>query len=712
MRTTAIDTASLSALFAPRSIAVVGASTEKTKIGGRPVDFLARLGYAGAIFPVNARAVEVQGLKAYASLLAIPSAVDLAILAVPAEGVLPVVEEAAAKGVKSVVIFSSGFAEVDEGGRHQQSRMAVIAKQAGMRILGPNCLGFANVAMKAYASFSPVIGIGQATPGRVAIVSQSGAFGAYAYSLARDRGLGLSHWIATGNEADVDVADCIGWLAEAADTNVILAYVEGAKDGGKLITALEMARAAGKPVIVTKVGRTALGSAAAASHTSALAGEDAVYDGILRQCGAFRARTIEEFFDVGYAVSRCGLPKSNRIGIVTVSGGVGVLMADDAIEHGLDVVEMPASAQTAIKALVPFASPRNPLDTTGQVSADRTLLERSVEVMLGTGQYDLLATFQSAAGLSNEFGPQMAELAAKVRGRHPELAMASCALLRPEVRMSIEATGALAFEDPSRMIRTLGGLAKLGAAQKLPPALTFDPIAPVSMPHGSLNEADALALLAKAGVPVVPSQVCRTPEAAVDAAQRFGFPVVVKIASRDILHKSDIGGVRLGLPDAASVRAAYDVVTGAARRHAPDAVIDGVLVAPMISDGVECIIGVQTDPAFGPVVMFGLGGVLVEVLKDVSFRAAPFGVAVALAMIREIKGYLVLEGVRGKPAADIDALAHALVAVSRFAAGARDRLVTLDINPFVVRPKGKGAIALDAVVVGRQAETNNSQMEQ
>ncbi|MDE2361692.1 MAG: acetate--CoA ligase family protein [Hyphomicrobiales bacterium] len=695
-----IDTQSLSALFAPKSIAVVGASAEATKIGGRPIDFLKRFGYAGEIIPVNPRSSEVQGLKAYPSLTEIPGGVDLAILSVPASAVVGAVEDAAKKGVKSLVVFSSGFAEVDEAGRAEQDRMTQIARKAGMRILGPNCLGFANVALKANATFSPVIGVGQATPGRVAIVSQSGAFGAYAYSLARGRGLGLSHWIATGNEADVDVADCIGWLAGSDDTDVILAYLEGAKDGRKLMRALEMARAAGKPVIVAKVGRTSLGAAAAASHTSALAGEDAVYDAALRQCGAYRAKTIEEFFDIGLAISSLGLPKSNRIAIVTVSGGVGVLMADDALEAGLDVAETPADAQAKIKELVSFAAPRNPVDTTGQVASDRTLLDKVLNIVLATGRYDMLATFHAAAGLSPEFGMHTAELVGRIRKEHPHLAYACCALFRPEVAKAIEETGCMPFEDPSRMMRTLGALAGVARAMRTKPLPVETPKS-APAPKGVLNEADALRALGAAGVPVVPSAICRSADEAAAAAQKFGFPVVAKIASADILHKSDIGGVKLRLADAAAVRAAFDEVTANAKKAAPQAKVDGVLIAPMISGVVECIVGVQNDPAFGPVVMFGLGGVMVEVLKDVSFRAAPFGRDVALDMIREIKGYKVLEGVRGAPPADLDALADALVAVSRFAAAADDSLETLDINPFVVRPKGQGALALDAVLVGR-----------
>ncbi|MEZ5816771.1 MAG: acetate--CoA ligase family protein [Hyphomicrobiaceae bacterium] len=705
-----IDTASLDPLFKPTSVAVVGASADAAKIGGRPVDYLKRLGFGGAVLPVNPKSAEIQGLKAYPSVSALPEAVDLAILSVPAALVLPAVEEAAAKGVRSLIVFSSGFAEVDAAGRAAQQRIVDIALDTGMRVLGPNCMGLVNVSAGVYASFSPVIAMGQARPGNIAIVSQSGAFGAFAYTLARERGLGLSKWVASGNESDVDVADCIAWLAGDAETKVILAYIEGAKDGRRLMAALEMARAAGKPVIVTKVGRTEIGAHAAASHTAALAGEDAVYDAVLRQCGAYRARTVEEFFDVGYAAAVAGLPKGGNIGLLTVSGGVGVLMADDAVEHGLAVTEMPAEAQAGIRRLVPFAATRNPLDITGQVANDETLLDRALDIMLGTGCYDMLATFNAASGLSAERGAHMLGLAKHIRSRYPRLPVAFCSVFRPELRAALEASGCMAFEDPSRMIRALAGIARLAAAQADAAGMRRDdegdrPGRLPEIPEGPANEVEALAALACAGVPVVETTLCATADEAAAAARKISAPVVVKVVSRDILHKSDIGGVRLGLRDEAAVRSAFDEIMANAGRHVAGAKIDGVLVAPMISGGVECILGVQQDPAFGPVVMFGLGGVLVEVLKDVSFRAAPFDRAEALAMIREIRGARVLEGVRGAPPADVEALADALAALSRLAAGA-PALVSLDINPFLVRTRGSGAVALDAVLIGREHQTN------
>ena len=699
-RQTMFDLPSLEPLFRPRSIAVIGASATPDKIGGVPVHYLKSFGYPGAIYPVNPNHAQVQGLKACAGIGAVPGPVDLAVVAVPANMVPAALEQAAAAGVRSVVLFSAGFAEIGEAGAAEQRKITALARRAGMRILGPNCLGLMDIANGGYATFSPVIGMGQAKAGGIGLVSQSGAFGAFAYTLARERGLGLSHWITTGNEADVELADCLAWLAKDPATKVILAYMEGCRDGEKLQAALQIAREAGKPVVITKVGRTELGAAAAASHTAALAGRDAIYEALFRQYGVYRARSIEEFFDVGYAVSVGTIPRSDRIGLVTVSGGVGVLMADEAMERGLDAAPLPAAAQDRIKAMVSFAATRNPVDVTGQVANDRTLLDRTIDIMLHDGPYDSMIVFLAASGLTEPGAEAMLKTARAMRAARPDLLVAFCSVFRPALREALEQVGCLTFEEPTRAVRALAALAYFGRSGGHAPAIQPASTAPALRP-GTLNEYETLQILRSAGIPVVASRLVTAVDAAEAAAREFGYPVVVKVVSRDILHKSDVGGVRLNLHDGPAVREAFTAVTGSARRSLPDARIDGALIAPMVRDGIECILGVQRDPVFGPVVMFGLGGIFVEVLKDVSFRVAPFDEAEAHRMIREIRSAGILDGVRGKPAADIDALARALATLSQFAAAAGEPLQKRDIKPLLVLPRGKGALALDAVLVAR-----------
>jgi len=699
---------SLSRLFNPQGIAIVGASATPGKIGAMPVRLLLQHGYGGRIIPVNPRADAIAGLPALPGLDALDADVDLAILAVPAAHAAQALERARPGQVGAAVVFTSGFSETGAQGTAQQERLCAIARERGIRLLGPNCLGFMNVRHNVYATFSPAPANGIVAAGGIGMVSQSGAFGAYAYSMARERGLGLSHWISTGNEADIDVADCIEWLACDADTRVIMAYMEGCRDGAKLRRALAAARAAGKPVVVTKIGRTQAGAQAAASHTAALAGDDAVYDALFRQYGALRARTIEEFFNLGYALDTWKRPpQGRRLGIFTISGGVGALMADEAEDTDLALPEPTAEAQARLLERVPFASGRNPVDVTGQAVSEPGLLLATADDMLADGRYDALAVFLAAAGSSEALWPTFEAFARQMQARHPDVPLAISALFPPARRRELEQLGCLVFTDPSAAIRTIGAVAGLAAHTG---SDVVDDAPTMSAAHtppllDAYNEVQAMALLRQAGLPASPCTLAADVDAAVRAVAELAAtngdaaPVVLKVVSPDITHKSDVGGVKLNIRGEAAVRQAYADIMAAVRQHRPDARIDGVLVAPMAPKGVECIAGVHCDPVFGPVVMFGLGGVFVEVLKDVSFRLAPFGRDEALAMIREIKGYALLQGARGAPPCDVDALADALAALSRFAHARRADFSSVEINPLLALPEGKGVVALDAVVI-------------
>lgn len=691
---------SLTRLFNPGSIAIVGASATPGKIGAMPVTLLRQHGYDGRILPINPRAESIQGLAAAPDLAALDTEADLVILAVPAAHAAQALERARPGQVGGAVVFTSGFSEIGASGAAMQEQLCAIARERGIRLLGPNCLGFMNIRRNIYATFSPAPANGTVAAGGIGMVSQSGAFGAYAYCMARDRGLGLSHWISTGNEADIDVADCIEWLARDDDTRVIMTYMEGCRDGDKLRRALSAARDAGKPVVVTKIGRTQAGAQAAASHTAALAGDDAVYDALFRQYGAVRARTIEEFFNLGYALDTWKQrPQGKRLGIFTISGGVGALMADDAEDAGLSLPEPAADAQARLLEKVPFASGRNPVDVTGQVVSEPGLLLATAEDMLADGRYDALAVFLAAAGSSNALWPTFETFAREMRARRPDVPLAICALFPPDRRRELEHLGTLVFTDPSAAIRTIGAVASLADQADAEPDQAI-PVADASAPRlASYNEVQAMDVLRQAGLPVPDCTLANDADAAVRAAVRLGVPVVMKVVSPDILHKSDVGGVKLALSGDEAVRGAYTAILDSVRMHRPDARIDGVLVAPMAQQGVECIAGVHCDPVFGPVVMFGLGGVFVEVLKDVSFRLAPFGRQQALSMIREIKGYALLQGARGTPPCDIDVLADALVALSRFAYSRRHDFSSAEINPLLALPAGQGALALDAVLI-------------
>jgi acyl-CoA synthetase (NDP forming) len=707
--TQAAAPASLDALFAPRSVAIVGASDTRSRIGGVPVDLLQRMGWPGRILPINPKAQSVQGLPAFSSLRDVGEPIDLAVFAVPQAAIDAALDDAIAAGVRAAVVFTAGFAEVGGEGVAAQARLSARAREAGIRVIGPNCLGVMNCREGMYATFSPAPGIGVARAGSIGMVSQSGAFGAYAYSLARDRGIGLSVWASTGNEADVQVADVIAWMARDPNTSVIMAYLEGVRDGDRMRRALADAHAARKPVVVVKVGRSAIGAQAAASHTASLAGDDAVYDALFRQYGVYRARDIEEFFNVAHGAAIAGLPRNARIALFTISGGVGAFMADEAATVGLDVAQTAPAAQAEILSWVPFAAPRNPIDITGQVTQDPTLIERAARVALRGGDYGAWLGFMAAAGAGDALWPTFETLAAGLRRDHPDTLIALSTLFSAQRRDRLAELGCLSFAEPADAVRTIGALAWIGAAQaRVVPPAAGDASAPtLRLAPGALDEPASLALLAAHGVPTIEARVARDPQQAarIAAGGAPGARWAVKVVSPDLLHKSDVGGVRLDVaPEGAA--GAFEAVTGAARAARPDARIDGALLAPMVAGGVECILGARVDPVFGPVVMFGLGGAFVEVLRDVSIRVAPLAREDALAMVREVRAFALLDGARGRPRCDLDAIADALTALGRFAMAARGTLESVDVNPFVAFPRGAApggasTIALDAVVIGR-----------
>ncbi|MEY2952726.1 MAG: hypothetical protein RLZZ401_813 [Pseudomonadota bacterium] len=697
----------LSGIFAPHAIAIVGASDTASKIGGIPVDFHKRFGYAGPVYPVNPKPGTVQGLPAFPSIASIGAPVDLAIFAVPAHLVQAALDDAIAARVRGVVLFTSGYAEVSGAGAQAQNRLAATARAAGIRLLGPNCLGLMNIRRKVYATFSPAPNAGLVRAGNIGLVSQSGAFGAYAYSLARERDIGFSQWVTTGNESDIDFADCVEWLAHDPETRVIMGYMEGCRDGFKLRRALAAAHAAHKPVVIVKVGRSAIGAQAAASHTAALAGNDAVYDTVFREYGVYRARTIAEFFDIAASASIAALPRDRSLGLFTVSGGVGVLMADEAADAGLDLRPMPLDAQALIRGWVPFAGPVNPVDITGQVTNDASLIDRTARLMLDEGQYASWVGFLAAGGAAPRFWPVIESLITHLRRDYPDRLLVLSTLLAPERRREIEAMGCLIFSEPSEAVRAIAALAGFAEAFKRPVCVPdLAGIKYSALPAGPQSEPRALALLASAGIRTIDHHVVQSADEAATIADRLGQPVVLKIVSSDITHKSDMGGVALGLHSANAVRTAFERMQASVRSHAPTARIDGVLVAPMVSGGVECILGAHCDPVFGPMVMFGLGGVFVEIFNDVVLRSAPVTPQQALEMIRATQGFGLLSGARGRTPVDLEFLASNLAALSRLAVAAGDSLDSIDINPFIALPKALGGgCAADAVVVGRMAKT-------
>lgn len=698
-----IDVASLEPLFRPASVAIIGASSDAARIGGMPLAFLKANRFAGPIYPVNPKGPTIQDLPSFPSIRDIGRPVDLALIAVPAVHVIPSLEACIEVGVRAVIIFSAGFAEIDAEGARQQERIAAIGRAGGIRIMGPNCIGLVNFSTGLYMSFHPAFAFSGKPGGALGIVTQSGAFGGHLHRMALDRDVSFSYCITTGNEADVDVADGLAFLAEDPGTRAIQVYLEGFRKGRKLMRALEMAQRNGKPVIAIKLGRTEIGAAAAQSHTAALAGADAVWDAVFHQFGVYRATSIEEFLEIGIACAVAPRPANDRVGLITVSGGVGVLMADAAADYGLDVAAMPQAPQDKIKKLVPFAATRNPIDITGQVVNDFSLLGQAIEIIAAEGGYGSLVPFIGSSARVPERAARLLELFAQMRTQYPELLLVAAAISPPEFRIGLQALGYLSYEEPVSAVRAVAALAAFrrhfARTDAPPPAVVA--AMPALAGDAPMSEFDSLRFLGAAGLPVVDARLVGSLAAAEEAAQALGFPVVLKIAAADILHKSDVGGVALGLASREALREAHAAMAAAVAARTGRAV-ENFLVAPMIGDGVETVLGVNRDPVFGPVVMFGLGGIFVEALGDVVFRAAPFGLDEAHRMIRAIKSYRVLEGVRGRPPADVDALAAALARLSVIAAAHGDAIESIDVNPFLVRAKGQGAVALDALVIPRK----------
>jgi acetate---CoA ligase (ADP-forming) len=689
----------LTPLLSPRSVAIFGASNDPERISGRPLRYFLEAGYSGALYPINPNRNTVQGVPAFPDLASVPGPVEFALIAVPAAHATAALEASIAKGVCAVVMFTAGFAEIGEEGRAAQERLAAIAQRGGVRLCGPNCLGLFNLRIGHTPTFGSYLEKGPERPGPLGMVTQSGAFGTHLLALAKRRGIQTGIWISTGNEADIQVADGISFLADDPETQAIACYMEAIKDRDRFVDAVARARANGKPVIAMKVGGSAVGAEAAASHTASLAGSDAIYDAVFRQLGVERAVSPEDLIEIAYACTRGRLPRSRRLAVVTVSGGAGVLMADAAERQGVELTPLSAAAQAEVLRWVPFAAARNPVDLTAQPLNEPKIIEKAFDLLLGREGFPAIAAFFLLWASSPRMGEILFNSISAAAARYADRYIALSVVASDEVRRRYEESGIAVFEDPWRGVEAVAAamrcaerLAELPAA----PAPPLEGLPP--LPQRPIGEIEAKRILAGAGIPAIEERLATTPEAAAGAAAALGDRLALKVQSPDILHKTEAGGVLLDIP-AAEAGAAYERLLARVRAHAPQARIEGALISPMLSDGIETIIGVQNDPVFGPVVMFGLGGVFVEVMGDVTFRIAPFGVAEARRMIGEIKGAAVLAGARGKPPADVNALAEALSRLSRFAAAQRGRFGSVEINPLLVRPDGLGVVALDALIL-------------
>jgi len=693
-------------LFEPRAIAVIGASENPEKIGHRIVENIIRSGYEGGVFPINPKGGEILGLQAYADLSDVEEAIDVAVIAIPAGRVLSVVEACGAKGVKHLVVITSGFSEV--GDLETERRIVHVARDHGMRVLGPNIFGIYSAASSLDATFGP----GGITPGPVAIITQSGALGIAMIGKTAAESVGLSALVSVGNKADVDEADLLEYLASDKRTRAILMYVEGVKDGERLQETLaEVTRH--KPVVVIKSGRSKRGSMAAASHTGSLAGADEVFDSVMRQAGVLRAESVQEAFSWARYLASTPLPSGDEAVIVTNGGGIGVMATDACEKHGVLLYDDQAVLADTFAGVMPdFGSSKNPVDLTGQATADD--YAQSLDAVLAEDRMHAAIALYCETALfdTSRFADLLRDVYARYRSEKPIVFSLFGGERIDAVIRDLRGEGIPVFGDVYEAVSALGALyrvrRRIGETPEEPETidLPIDEIRAVL--RGARDDGRAFLLAPEAaqvaghlGLDMPRSIVARNLDEAVEAAGEIGYPVVMKIVSKDIVHKSDAGGVALDLENEEEIVDAYQAILRSCRAHVPDAVIEGVEIVEMVRSGVETIVGARRDPSFGPVVMFGLGGIYVEVMKDVSFRAAPIGRSTARAMISDLRSYPLLLGVRGESRKDIDAIAAVVSKLSHLIDRCRE-IADIEVNPLIVYDHGEGTRTVDMRILIKQ----------
>ncbi len=685
-------------IMSPKSIAIVGASDNKGRIGGKPLSYMLDNNYSGKIFPVNPKHETIQGLKSYKSLTEIEDDLDFVLIAVPSLHVTSVLNEAVKKKAKTALIFSSGFAEMGGKGKEYQDEIENISKTSSLRIIGPNCLGLFNAESNFYPTFTSAIDRAAPIPGGIAIASQSGAYGSHIYMVSHQRGLGINYWITTGNEADLSVSEAIQFLAEDEKVHTIMAYVESVKDGKKFVKALDTARQEKKPVILMKVGRSEVGAAAANSHTASLAGEDAIYSEVIRAHGAYRVKSTEEMLDVAYATKPRIYPSGKNLGIVTISGGGGVLMADAANDEGLKVRPMPKDAQENLKKIVPFASPMNPVDVTAQFFNDLSLVPIFTDVMLSKGGYDGIIGFWTSVPGSSKFTQPLLDALKTAMKDYSEKIFINCMVAPNDIYKKYENEGFLCIEDPTRAVVSMAALMHFGSEfNKNVEKVESLEIKKLNIPKRKLNEVEATNLLSELGINMNKCHLIKNKsELEVIFKNEKSKKFVMKVVSNEIEHKTEVGGVKLNIKTLDEAIKSFDEIMENILVNKPNTNIDGIMIAPMIEKGIEVILGAKIDPVFGPFIMFGLGGIYAEAIKDVAFVEAPANKKMVSEMIKRLKSSKIFKGERGIKI-NYDLLVDTIVKLSNFIYAHKDHIKEIEMNPVIVNEKN--VIGLDALII-------------
>lgn len=687
----------LDPLFRPASIAIVGASRRPGTIGWQIMDNLLRHGYEGVIYPVNPNARAVHSVPAFPTVGAIPGDVDLAVVVVPKDYVLDVVEECGQKGVKGLVVITAGFKEVGGEGVEREAALMERVRRHGMRLVGPNCMGLLNTepAFSMNATFAPTM----PPAGPMSFMSQSGALGVTILDYAAEYGIGIHHFVSVGNKPDVSGNDLIEYWENDDQTRVILMYLENFGNPRRF-TRIARRVTRKKPIVVVKSGRTRAGARAASSHTGALASTDVAVDALLSQCGVLRADTVEELFDIAMALENQPIPRGNRVAIVTNAGGPGIIIADACESAGLVIGDLTDETQAKLREVFPAeASVRNPVDMIASATSESYRI--ALDLVLQDPNVDAaVAAFVPPLGIRQVDVASAIVAACEDHGDKPVLAVLMGREGLPEGKAELKEAGIPAYIFPESAARALAALCRhrRWLEREVPEPRVFDvdrdrvtAILDGVLADGRdrLLEHEALDVFDAYGIPTVERRVARSADEAAAAAAVLGYPVVLKTLSPDVVHKTDVGGVRVDVRTEEDVRRIHDELTAA--MEAAGARVEGVLVASFLSGGKETIVGMTSDPGFGPLLMFGLGGIYVETLRDVVFRVQPVSEVDAREMIHSIRGRKLLEGVRGEAGVDEGPLVEVIQRVSQLV-GDHPRIDELDINPFLAFPRGGAAV--------------------
>ncbi|WP_209121659.1 acetate--CoA ligase family protein [Alkalihalobacillus sp. BA299] len=705
-------TYSLKSIFNPASVAIIGASPNIKKVGGRALKFLLASDYKGKVYPINPNYQDIQGLKAFPSITELPEAPEQIILCVPSEKVYGVIEEAVRIGVKGAIIFSGGFAEADDKGIEMQNKMTKIAKDGGLTILGPNCMGVIN-QNEFIGTYTTILEENELNNSPIAFVGQSGAIGAYSFILGVQSQMDLGVLVSTGNEVMVDVADCISYFAVDPKIKVIMTYLEGCRDGKKLEEGLKKAALNGKVILACKVGRTQEGERAASSHTANMVGNDEIYDTLFEKYNVIRCDDIESMVDIANLYSKNINIKGNNVGIMSLSGGIGVMATDKCIEQNLNVPVFHKETSSKIKSLVSFAGADNPLDPTAQGLDDPKLLEQLLEGMVNDPNIDVALFCFGYFLLSEGRGPIYADVICNV-AKKSKIPVVVAGLANQEVINILQEQSIPIFGDLNRAVGAVSSVYHMNTTEpqvvdrletsKIPLTENTSRILNKLKSQATLNEVDAKAILNEFHLPVPQSNAANSEQESIAIANSIGYPVVLKVVGKNILHKSDLGGVCLNLVNEEEVAVGYQSIMNNVSAKINRLEIEGIMVEKMNTAKPVCemLISVSVDQNFGSNIVVGLGGIFTELLNDYVILQPPFDTNYINKSLKKLKGYKLLEGYRSQEKADLEALINFITNLGDLAYTLEDKISELEMNPVAVYQEGMGIQILDAVIKGKE----------